>query len=46
MSINMKIKIVLGVVCKLSGHAELPVRTDYELRRTLQCLFSKTEAKK
>ena len=46
MSVNTKIKMVLGAVRRLSGHDELPVRSEYELCRTLRCLFTKTEAEK
>ena len=46
MSINTKIKMVVGVVRRLSGYEELPVRTYCELTKTLQCLFTKTEAEK
>ena len=43
MSVNAKIKMVLGVVRRLSGQTELPVRSEYELCRTLKCLFTKTQ---
>ena len=46
MSVNAKIKMVLGVVRRLSGQKEFPVRTYYELTKTLRCLFVKTEAEK
>ena len=43
MSINTKIEMVLGAVRRLSTQTELPVRSEYELRRTLRCLFVKTQ---
>ena len=43
MSVNAKIKMALGVVRRLSGQTELPVRSEYELTKTLQCLFTKTQ---
>ena len=42
MNSKTKINLILGLVRRLSGQKELPMRTDFELTRTLSILFSKT----